>query len=313
MSRNRPAREFRRTRWLYQKDGRDLGPFRPHEIRQLLESGDIAATTRVRESAQTDWHEVREVKVFVEYLKELKEQGVVKAKERELDKQLDRVRSKRRAPLAAGLVVLLLLAAAGGWYGWLRYQEGQTAADAGYTARLYRNLELPDLAVTDHLQTESEIEWADEQVKVRDAKDHKTRAARKTNGVAKKRAPRMVGTSDDLASEKVAVRDISFGGDDGEAAGRDLMPGEITAVRSRAVPQLVKCATAEANRVTDFPGTTVSFQLQTSGKLGAIKAGQNGRRSTAFMACIRGALGGISIQPFGGHARTIRVPLQVGR
>jgi hypothetical protein len=311
MPRNGQAREFRRTRWLYQKDGRDLGPFRPHEIRQLLESGDIAGTTRVRESAQTEWHEVREVKVFVEYLQEIKEQSVVKAKERELDKELDRVRSKRRAPLAAGLVVLLLLVAVGVWYGWLRYQDGQTAADAGVTSRLYRNLELPNLAITDHLQTGSEIEWADEQVKVRNAKDHKARAAKKN--VAKKRGPRMVKTSDDLASEKVAVRDISFGGDDGEAAGRDLMPGEITSVRSRAVPRLVKCATAEANRVADFPGTTVSFKLQTSGKLGAVKAGQNGRRSKSFMACIRGALGGISIQPFGGHARTVRVPLQVGR
>ena len=121
----------------------------------------------------------------------------------------------------------------------------------------------------------------------------------------------MTGSADDLEPERAngAVQEIDFMSE----AGRELSAGEVNRVVRQVTPRLIGCAQQQANRQSTFPGTTVRFTLKKSGAAGSIRIGKNGRRSRAFVQCVRSRLRTVRVQPFTGAERVISVPLKVGR
>lgn len=319
----RRGRQFTKTRWLYQKDGRDLGPFKPPEVKELLRSGEVGPDTRVRESAHKDWHPVREVRVFVEYIKEIQEEREQAAHERELDKAEGRVRSARKLPIMLIVLCSTTVAAAAGWYGYQRWIGQDTLTSSNVSSLLLESLELQELRAKAYLNTEAAVDWVSEHVAQREIKPEprarRTNTPRRSNGTPSSNdaAGPAVPTANDLQPTIGGTGPtISFDGSDG-ASGRVLTVADVQSVRQRAVPKLIACAQREADRVANFPGTTVQLSVMPSGRIGSVQIGQNGKRSRAFVGCVNGALRRIKIEPFDplGSAvqRTITVPLKVGR
>lgn len=305
--RRRRVRDFNKTRWLYQKDGRDLGPYRPPEIKDLLRRGEITPDTQVRESASRDWHKVCEVKVFVEYVKEVQVEREQQAHEAELDRAVDRVRSKRRMPYM--LVALLLVGAlgGGGWYGWTLWQDRGAVGPSRYTSAMFANLELPEVSARAYLDTSGPIDWSKDEVQLRKAKPEKVakKKARKPRAGGTPRAAN-TGSSNDLADEAPKEHVMDLGS--GSSVGREFDFADKARIRQAVVPRLETCSNNEGLRNPKFPGTTVGVRVAPSGKM-SVRAGTNGRRSRAFMACARRSIRGLSVQPFDGTPVTIRVQL----
>jgi hypothetical protein len=307
----RRSRNFSKSRWYHQKDGRDVGPFRPGELKQLLLRGEVRADSSVRESAGTDWRPLHEIDGFVSILKEIKVELASRAQDRELDKQVDRVRKKRGVPLMLGVLAVLIVTIVGGWYGWQRLQSREAAAPSGYTTELYRNLELAEIPARAYLNTSGPIRWADEKIAV-PPQPKEVAKARKAS-TKRRSGPRYIKNGEDLAPEdNSGVRDLDFSSD-GAEAGRDLSMADVANVKNRTVPRLRQCAVAEATRNGAFPGTSVRFKILGSGKVGGLRIGKNGKRSGAFSACVKGAIANVSVGAFDGPGRTITVPLKIQR
>ncbi len=319
-SRKRRGRKFSKTRWLYQKDGRDLGPFTPPEVKELLKKGEIGPDTSIRESAHPDWHPVREVRAFVDFIKEIQLEREQAAKERDLDKAEDRVRSVRRAPKMAMVAVVIGVVAAGSWYGWERWKNRKAITASGYTVMLLKTLELTEISEQGYLNTVGGIDWADEKVTFREVADKRTRTRRRgARGTGDTGDPGpMLATSKDLRPGACRVRkvqNLDFGG--GGGGGRSLTASDVNSVSRRVTPKLIGCAQREAARNSAFPGTTLCFSIMPGGSLGNLHIGRNGARSGAFKGCVKSALRKVRVAAFDPMAsevaRTLTVPLKVGR
>ncbi len=305
---------FHKSRWLYKKDGRDVGPFRPHELERLLVERTISRTTLVRNLTQQDFRPLDQLLEFRDLLQRADAALANADKERVFDKQLAREKSARRAPVV--LVVLVVMGAAGGtgYWAWQRYGV-VPAAPSGISTDLIRPLELPALTEHGYIDTKGTIQWTNESVAQREAAekaaaDAAPKARKKPSTAAVGAAGRPVG-ADDLAPESGEAVELDFSKDEPE--GRELPPGELSLVSSRARDKLVSCAQAEAERSNGFPGTTVRFTLANSGKPTNIRFGKNGGDSAAFTGCVRSALERVTVEPFGGVAPTLTVPLEIRR
>ena len=313
------AKQFHKTRWLYKKDGRDVGPFRPHELEELMAKREISATTPVRDLTTADWKALGQIGAFGDIVARVETKQAHAEQDRKLDRQVAGERQKRTIPFIAFSVVLLGALGAGAYFGWQKYQTASAQVPSGIATDLIRQLELHALPERGYLNTAGPIQWAEEKGAVREAKAAAEKAAAapvkpKRRPVASSGAPaeaRAVG-ADDLAEEAAGeAEEFDFAA--GGSAGRELEPGEVAMVRQTAGSRLVACAQAEAERNDGFPGTTVSFALLPSGKTGKIRLGKNGTASSAFSSCVQNALSGISVSPFAGTPQTFKVPLNVGR
>lgn len=309
---------FHKSRWLYRKDGRDVGPFRPHELERLLGERSINRATLVRNLTLQDFRPLEQLPEFRDLLQRVEQTLRENERERVFDKELARTRTKRSLPLVVALVALVGAAGAGGFWAWQRYGVVPAAA-SGIATDLIRPLELPPLLEHGYVDTKGTIQWTDETVAQREAAAAAEAEAKK-QGTKPKRRPTQGGAAtgggghvgaDDLEAESGEAQEMDFSKED--AAGRELSAGELSLVSSRARDKLVGCAQAEAERSSDFPGTTVRFTLSNGGTPSNIRFGKNGGSSAAFTECVRGALRGVSVPAFGGSAPTLTIPLTIRR
>ena len=309
-----PKRRFARTRWLYQDQGRDVGPFRPDEIGELLTEQTINLDTLVRETASQQWKKLGAIPDFSSIVTEASENRVARAKEKAFDKKVRAAQTKRRLPLLIGAFITFSASAGGGWYAWTTYQAGETPPPSGYTQSLFRSLSLRSIPARAYLNTNGPIAWAEESVELRKSTKDTAAGKSKKDGSRSRLGTTRNRTANDLEPEKRTggVRELSFE-DESEGTGRELDGGDVQMVRNRAVPRLVRCAQSIASSQSNWPGTTVRFRILSSGKMGSIRIGANGRKNSSFVGCVRKALTSISIAPFDGPGRTLTVPLKVGR
>jgi|GEM_PF-5232631 hypothetical protein len=310
---SRRTRAFAKTRWLHQSGGRDLGPYTPQEIIDLIQGGQLTHSNKVREVGQRRWHKVVEVKPFRDVIRALDAERKQKEKERELDRVETEVRTKRKAPVVGGLVTIVLIIGAVGYFAWNWIQGRQSFPPSNYTQLMWKDLELTEVPSRAYVAKPQPIQWADETVRMRQKR--RTKPRMKTSlSLGKGKSNRsgvMTGSADDLEPKRAntTVQEMDFMAE----GGRELTSGEVNRVVRQVTPQLVRCAQKQANRQTAFPGTTVRFTLKKSGSAGSIQIGKNGRRSSAFVQCVRGKLRNVRVEPFTGAERVISVPLKVGR
>jgi hypothetical protein len=299
--------DFHKTRWLYQQDDRDVGPFSPIEIQDLIRQGTITIRTRVRRAARQQWVELGIIDHFAAYIHELAKERRRAERERQYDQEENKVRSVRNRPKLLGTIAVVTALLVSGWYGWTLWQNSNRGAATGYVNALMRNLNLIEISAHGYLNTSGEIQWPSEMVPER-----KIRARRLAKRGRHDVSPiKRNGNADDLAAAKGGgVTEFAFG--TASATGRELELLDINRVRSETVPKLIRCAQSEADRNRAFPGTTVRYSIQPNGRLGRLSVGKNGKRSRAFMSCVKGVIRASRVEPFDGSGRTITVPLKVG-
>ena len=310
------------TRWLFRKEGRDVGPFDRTELKEYMVRGEVDVDTPVRALTSKEWTRLGDIEEFVGILHEIEVDRRARARDAAMDRAEDRMRSSHRAPLTLGLVSLVIVLGVGGWFGW-QWWAGQNAArPSSYSDMLFASLEITELPLVGAVRAASDLDmddeamsesvrWKDEAKAAEGKAHHKRRRSGARNGSRPRGAP---GTSDDLApDERPAVTDFSFEGGGGPTVGRSLDINDVNRVTSRATQRFVACAQEEAGRNPDFPGTTVSFVIQTNGQMGGLRLGANGSRAAAFAGCIKRAVRSISVSPFDGQGRRVRIPLRVSR
>jgi len=251
-------------------------------------------------------HKVQDIQAFREVLKSVALRKEKERKEQEMDRVETAVRSKRRAPLFIVFIGAVSALAGIGYAGWHLLQTSQTFPASNYTRVLWADLSLSEIPNRAYVAKRARIDWADESVQWHQKNN---RRSRKNTG---KRAGPMVSSADDLAPAKApkTVEEISFlGGEEG----RELTNAEVNRVMRNMTPRLIRCAQQQANRQARFPGTTVRFSLLKSGKAGRVQIGKNGRRSSAFVQCVKTAIATVRVEPFKGQGRVISIPLKVGR
>lgn len=305
---------FHKTRWLYKKDGRDVGPFRPHELKDLIARREVTSRTLVRELTSADWRTLEAIAGFRELLGTIERELANAEHDRRVGQSFSGAKRRRSVPFIILGVVVFAGIGVGGYFGWQRYQTASAQVPSGIATDLVRPLELKALPERAYLNTAGPIDWAQEHVAVREVKDPvKAEARPKRRPVARSAAPteaRAPG-SDDLADEpegEAQELDLTGG-----SAGRELEPGEFAMLKQSAVNKLVACAQSEAESRDSFAGTTVQFALLPTGQIGKIRLGKNGSDSPSFASCARSALAGLHVAPFDGTAQVIKVPLNVGR
>ncbi|MEC8025356.1 MAG: DUF4339 domain-containing protein [Myxococcota bacterium] len=309
-----PARRFARSRWLYQDQGRDIGPFRPDEIGELLATKKITADTLVRETTSQQWKKLGSIADFTSTLQEAAETEAARAKEKAFEKKVIAARTKRRIPLVIGAATVLAAGAIGGWFAWHQYKAGDIAPSSGFTSSLLKSLALQPVPLRAYLKTSGPISWAEENVELRTSTKDTVR--RKAGGASRQKsathnaARRGVNDLDPEAAPG-GVRELSFE-DDGNDIGRELDAGDVQYVRNTVAPRLVRCAQNVASNQPGWPGTSIRFSIANSGRLGSIRIGANGRKTASFVACVKKAIAGIKVKPFDGPGRTLTVPLRVG-
>lgn len=305
---------FHKTRWLYKKDGRDVGPFRPHELKDLIARKEVTSRTTVRELTSADWRSLESVSGFRELLAAIEVELANAADDRRVSEKYVGSKERRSLPFIIVGVVVFVAIGVGGYFGWQRYQAASAQVPSGITTDLIRPLELKALPERAYLNTAGPIDWAQEKVAIREVKDPQKgpdRPKRKPVARQATTTEARAGGADDLADEgtgEAQELDLTAG-----STGRDLGPGELAMVQQSAVGKLVACAQAEAERSDSFRGTTVQFALLPSGESGRVRLGKNGADSPAFASCVSGALSRIKVAPFDGTAQVIKVPLNVGR
>lgn len=302
------SRKFSKTRWLYQLNGRDVGPFTPKEIQELMRAGKLNADTPVRLTSDQKWTPAEKIPEFKAFYEDIKTERNKAAQERALDAAENAVRDNRKLPLYIARSVAALLVMVAIIFGYNRWQASYGTTPSGFTDSLIKSLDINAVAARAYLDTAGQIQWPSELVSQRATKRSKRTKNRAAGG---KPLPMRKRTADDLAPEKTGVTDFSF--DSRQRTGRELSQSDIRKVRSAIVPKLVRCAQREANRKAGFPGTTVSFSIRPSGAVGKVRIGANGRRSGSFSSCAKRAASGVRVAPFDGGARTITVPLKVGK
>jgi len=290
---------------LYSNAGRDIGPFTPEEIEELIHREELSKDTPIREVGQRRMHKVQEVRAFRKALKAVAVEKEKKRKEQEMDRVETAVRSKRRVPVLLMTITIVLILGGISFAGWHWMQSGQSYPASNYTRVLWADLSLSEIPNRAYVAKRARIDWADESVKWH---EKKIRRVRKTSNV---RRNGLSATADDLEpmQKSKGVEEISFLGE----SGRELSNSEVNRVMRNMTPRLIRCAQKQANKQAKFPGTTVRFSLLKSGKAGKIQIGKNGRRSPAFVQCVRAAIGTVRVEPFTGHGRVISIPLKVGR
>mgnify|MGYP003956001239 CR=1 FL=1 len=307
------AADFHRTRWLYQQDDRDVGPFSPVEIQDLIRQNVITIRTKIRRAARQQWIELGEIDHFAAYIHELAKERRRMERERELDQAENAVRNVQNRPKMFGVILAGVLILGSGVYGWMLWEKNTRGRATGYDNSLVRNLNLPEISSHKYLNTSGEIQWPSEKVPERKIRKRRMGSSKGVKRSKPAAAPiKRQGSADDLEpnSKPGQITDLSFGS--GGGVGRELSIADVHQVRTETVPKLIRCAQAQADKSAGFPGTTVRYTIKSNGRLGNLRVGKNGKRSRSFVSCVKRVIGSSRVAPFDGAGRTITVPLKVG-
>ena len=139
---------FEKTRWRYQKDGRDFGPWSGREMLEHLWDEKIDAETQVYEEWNERWYRAGSVPKFAQELSRIQRDNESRALEHEASKTGEAVRSARKrhwglaiaaiASIIAAIVAITVLDTDG------PHEPGSAALKG-----LYVSLSIPSLAPSD--------------------------------------------------------------------------------------------------------------------------------------------------------------------
>lgn len=314
------SRFERKTRWRFQRDGKDIGPFAPRDLRALMQKGEVTEDMQVFEEGTQKWHRVGDVPEFANYLFEIARDRQRQLEHAEHERAEAAVRTAHRTKGVISRVAVVGVLGVIGAASWIAFTSAATAP-ANLGKGLYRDLALGEVRPWTPPSDEMAYKLAIEPEPIPEKKAEKA-VARK--GGARRSGDGETGGNGDGGSlvdtdrsggavvSGSNVTSMSFDDDDESGATRTLSGGEVQDVANRVAGKVRGCMAKEAQRRPDFRGATVGFSLDPSGSLTGVRITNGGVVTSALVSCVRKATGSVRIEPFAGGGRRIEMPVAVG-
>lgn len=310
------SRFERKTRWRYQRDGMDFGPFAPKDLRAEMQKGQVDEDTRVFEEGQQRWVRVGDVPEFANYLFEVARERQRQTEHAEHERVEAAVRTAHKTRSWVSRVAVLAALGIAGAASWVALTAASTAP-ANMTKGMLRDLALgevrPWTAPTEQTGYKLAIE---QEIVPEEKKVEKTtgrRAGRRNDDGEPEAGGALVNT--DRGGGAVvsgsSVTTMSFEDED-DGVTRALGSGEVQDVANRVGGKVRGCMASEAQRRPDFRGATVAFSLEPKGSIGGVRILNGGVVTSALVSCVRKATSSVHVEPFSGGGRRIEIPIAVG-
>ena len=311
------ARFEKKTRWRYEKGGKDFGPFSPADLRKEMAKGDVTADTQVFEEGQQRWYRVADVPEFANYLFDLARQRQRQAEHADAERAEAAVRTGHATRRMVSRVAVLAILTGFGVTAYVMLTAA-TVEPSNFADGIYCNLELGDVPewTIPTPETSFKLPIEKEVLPEKKAAANGTRkSGRRGEATANGGGSGPLVDSDRSGGAVVSgsrVTTMSFDDDEEGGGSRSLTSDEVQSVANRAAGKLRGCMAAEARRRDGFTGATVAFSIEPRGSLGGVRLLNGGMVSGALVSCVRKATGSIHIEPFSGGGRRIEIPIAVG-
>ena len=297
---------FQKTRWRYQKDGRDFGPWTGKQMLDKLQSRDVDADTRAYEEWNEKWFRVGDVPEFASLLDTLRKEDANRALEQETARTEAEVRSTRSRRWWITLATALTLVATAIAYLMLASQSDNQPRSV-ILAGLYVALDIPDLNSDELLKTLQDEKQAPVAIAKKKARTKKRTARGST------RPPKLISTD----SQGTLV----LGSDENEQSldfTKSVTPQEQERFESDVSQGLTKlkaplrrCMEREAANRKDFQKAKLKIQISSSGRIGSARILESKGVTSGFLACIRRATSSFGVPPYGGSSYDVKLELSV--
>ncbi|GMV42804.1 MAG: hypothetical protein AMXMBFR64_45200 [Myxococcales bacterium] len=311
------SRFERKTRWRYQRDGKDIGPFSPKDLRTQMQKGDVDEDTQVFEEGQQRWVRVGDVPEFANYLFEVARERQRKTEHAEHERAEAAVRAGHKTRSWVSRVAILAALGVVGALSWVALTSASTAP-ANLARGMLRDPAFgevrPWTAPTEQTGYRLTIEQEPlpEEKKVEKAAIRKP--GRRTVDGEPEPGGALVDTNqgDGAVVSGSTVTTMSFDDEDEGGATRALGSGEVQEVANKVAGKVRGCMAAEAQRRPEFRGATLAFSLEPKGSVGGVRILNGGVVTSALVSCVRKATGSVRVEPFAGGGRRIEIPIAVG-
>lgn len=282
-----------RTRWLYRTPRGDFGPMATSKLLEAIENRDIDLATPVSKVGSGVWAAAGEEAILRDHYgrcQAIWDEQALYAETERLGRRLERAQTTRKGAwigLVLGAVGLL----GGAAFLWWRLSLAEPIG----IAQAIVVAEAPTLPAVGGARGEPAAFSA-----------------------IQPRAVKVLAEPELLDTAGVRI------GDDGGAPVVNRMQfdesGEVQGIASDVLARvtedarrgLVGCAEQLARTTPSFSGTDVRFAV-TSGRLADFSVGREVSGSASFRACVKVALGRVSVPAFAGPPRRVTVPLRIGR
>lgn len=314
------SRFERKTRWRFQRDGKDIGPFSPKDLRALMQKGEVTEDMQVFEEGSQKWHRVGDVPEFANYLFDIARERQRQLEHADHEKAEAAVRTAHKTRSMISRVAIVGVLGVVGAASWIALTSAATAP-ANLSKGLYRELALGEVRPWSPPSDDAAYKLAIEQEplpekKVEKAVVRKGGGSRRSDGGEAEGGGGGALVDTDRSGGAVVsgskVTTMSFDEDDGGGATRTLSGGEVQNVANRVAGKVRGCMAGEAQRRPDFRGATVAFSIDPTGSLTGVRITNGGVVTGALVSCVRKATNSVHIEPFAGGGRRIEMPIAVG-
>ncbi|TNF26832.1 MAG: DUF4339 domain-containing protein [Deltaproteobacteria bacterium] len=280
-------------RWLYRKDGSDYGPISTDELLEVIEQRKIDLTTPVCQTRDRRWGPAAEHAILRDYYEKCQVRWRAQALDTEAEahaRRLARARQHRRRFVTLVMVGGLVAA---GLAAYIIWRLGQ-AQPLGMN-RLARIPQVEVLPVVESPRGEPPRVALVQEVVVPRLSEPETYD---TAGIA-------------MEGDGQAPQTVSKMTFDEEGQVATIPASELQRVLDTARANLKPCAMDAWRRDSAFTGTRISFTV-TPGALTGITVSEEVKRNAAFKACIKTALGRVSVPVYKGGDRRVTIPISLG-
>jgi len=280
-------------RWLYRTDRGDYGPVTTDRIFDGIRERKIDLKTQVSVLGTNKWAAAGEFPLFRDQYSACQKRWDEERLHEEADAIGKRMELKAQTSRGAGILLAVSIAVAlaiGAWVVWKL-----SKAEPLGLAKIVRMMVVEPLPTPPPGPKSIPAIPRKEERKVARLSEPESYD---TAGVA-------VGGEEDVN----AVTQMHFS-EDGEVA--MISAADLAQVVESARQGLFGCAREASARNAAFTGTEVGFTVA-PGHLTKVSVGTDARGNAPFLACVKGALGRVSVPAFNGSERRVTVPLRFQR
>lgn len=308
----RPPRLNGKSRFRFQREGRDVGPFTLEGLQDEVEALRCPTDTLVFEERTQTWFRAGDHPGLAAIAKAAQDEAHRQQLMADTDRAAATVQTShtRRWWLAnAGIAAIL---GAGGTAAWLLF--GSTpVAPTHQPYGILAPMSLERIAPWTPPSEDQIFQLALAEPSAPEPQKATAKRVRKP-GSGGANAVERIDTNDGGAAVAGSM-EVNYDFVDEVVAGggsaRSLDEGEVRRLSARIGKRVTPCLEAEAERTPSFRGVTVEFTLEPSGSAAGIRLTDGGQVTTEFVRCVRQRVQGARVEPFAGAARLVRVPLRI--
>lgn len=280
-------------RWLYRTDRGDYGPVTTDRIFDGIRDRKIDLKTQVSVLGTNKWAAAGEFPLFRDHYAACQKRWEDERLHAEAEAIGKRMEMKAHTSRGAGILLAVGIVVALGFGAWVVWKLSK--AEPLGLAKIVRVVALEPLPQPPAIAKSSPSIARKEERKVARLSEPESYD---TAGIA-------VGGADDAD----AVTQMHFS-EDGEV--EMISAADLAQVVESARQGLYGCARDASARNASFTGTEVGFTVA-PGHITKVSVGADARGNGPFLACVKAALGRVSVPAFNGSERRVTVPLRFQR